>query len=142
VSARLATFWAGGLLLGIEVTMVQEVLSAQPVTPVPLAPPGVLGLLNLRGQLVTVVDARHRLGLAERPAADSGVNFVIRTEDEVVSLVVDRAGDVVEVDPGDYEEVSELLDESIRTLVTGAYKLDRALLLVLDAERTVSVWAS
>lgn len=142
MSARLATFWAGGLLLGIEVTMVQEVLAAQPVTPVPLAPPGVLGLLNLRGQLVTVVDARHRLGLLERHAADRGVNFVIRTEDEVVSLVVDRAGDVVEVDPGDYEEVSELLDESIRTLVTGAYKLDRALLLVLDAERTVSVWAS
>jgi len=139
MSGRLATFWAGGLLLGVDVTMVQEVLSAQAITPVPLAPVGVLGLLNLRGQLVTAVDARQRLGLPERPPDSGVVNFIIRTDDEAVSLVADRAGEVIEVDQGAYEEVPELVDESIRTLVTGAYKLDRALLLVLDAERTVSV---
>jgi len=139
MSGRLAPFWAGGLLLGVEVTMVQEVLVAQPVTPVPLAPAGVLGLLNLRGQLVTAVDARHRLGLPKRETDDGIVNFIIRTEDEVVSLVVDRAGDVVEVDEGAYEEVPELVDDSIRALVTGAYKLDHGLLLVLDAARTASV---
>ena len=138
---RLATFWAGGLLLGVDVAVVQEVLAARPVTAVPLAPPGMLGLLNLRGQLVTAVDARQRLGLPAHAPDDGAVNVIIRTEDDVVSLVVDRAGEVVEVDEGSFEEVGDVVGEAIGALVTGAHKLDDALLLVLDAERTVSVTA-
>ena len=141
MSRRVATFWAGGLLLGVDVTVVQEVLAATAVVPVPLAPPGVLGLLNLRGQLVTAVDARHRLGLPRRSAGDGMVHVIIRTADEVVSLVVDHAGDVVEVDIDSHEDVPELVEESIRTLATAAYKLEHDLLLVLDPTRTVSVAA-
>ena len=140
MTGRLATFWAGGLHLGIDVMVVQEVLGDEAITPVPLAPAGVLGLVNLRGQLITAVDARHRLGLATDPH-QGGVHFIIRTQDEVVSLVVDREGDVVVVDDEAYEDVPELVDESIRTLVTGAYKMDHDLLLVLDADRTVTVAA-
>lgn len=141
MSGRVATFWAGGLLLGVDVTVVQEVLASSAVVPVPLAPAGVLGLLNLRGQLVTAVDARHRLGLPERSAGAAMVHVILRAADEVVSLVVDRAGEVVEVDPASHEDVPELVEESIRTLATAAYKLDHDLLLVLDAARTVAVGA-
>lgn len=141
MSGRLATFWADGLLFGVDVTVVQEVLTAQAVTPVPLAPAGVLGLLNLRGQLVTAVDARQRLGLPVRTEDDDTVHFVIRTEDDVVSLVVDRAGDVVEVGEATSEKVPEVVDEPIRALTTCAHKLDHALLLMLDAGRAVSVTA-
>lgn len=141
MTATLATFQVGGLLLGLDVSAVQEVLADQVVTPVPLAPAGVLGLVNLRGQLVTAVDARHRLGLDPRGADEPCVHFIIRSDDDVVSLVVDRATEVVDVDEGAYEEVPALVDEAIRTLVTGAYKLEHALLLVLHPGRAVSVTA-
>ena len=142
MSDQLATFRVGGLLVGVDVTVVQEVLAAQAITPVPGEPAGVLGLLNIRGRLVTAVDARHRLGLPERTADADVANVIIRTGDEVVSLVVDRAGEVVDVDHDAYEEVPELVAETIRTLATGAYKLEHELLLVLDAGRSVSVTGS
>jgi hypothetical protein len=72
---RFCSFTVGGLLFGIDVARVQEVLGTQPVTPVPLAQPSVVGLINLRGQVVTAVDARRRLGdvepeLAQHAAED------------------------------------------------------------------------
>lgn len=142
MTTRVATFWAAGLLLGVDVDLVQEVLAAQPVTPVPLAPEGVLGLLNLRGQLVTAIDARHRLGLPARTADDEWVSFIIRADDEPVSLVVDRAGDVVDVDEDRHEDVPEVVATAIRDLAIGAYKLDDGLLLVVDGRRAVAVSAA
>ena len=139
MSPRLATFWAGGLLLGVDVAMVQEVLTARAITSVPLAPPSMLGLLNLRGQLVTAIDVRHRLGLPGRAAGDGVVNVIVPIDEDVVSLVVDRAGEVVDVDETLYEEVRNVVGETIASVVTGAYKLDGALLSVLDAARLVPV---
>lgn len=128
------TFRLDDLLLGIEVQRVQEVIRPQPMTSVPLAPAGVQGLINLRGQIVTAVDLRHRLGMA--PRADDGprMNAVIRLDDEAVSLLVDEAGDVVEPDTTALEPVPPTVSSRIRALVTGAYKLPDGLLLVLDPE--------
>ena len=138
---RYCTFGVGGLLLGIEVERVQEVLRDQEITPVPLADPSVLGLLNLRGQIVTAIDARHRLGLAERPAGQSVAHVIVRCADEAVSLAVDVEDEVVAVDDEAYEHVPETLSPSIGSLLTGIYKLDAALLLVLDTDLAVSVAA-
>ncbi|MEO8695785.1 MAG: chemotaxis protein CheW, partial [Acidimicrobiales bacterium] len=59
---RFCTFYADGLLLGIAIERVEEVLRDQTITPVPLADPAIAGLINLRGQIVTAIDARRRLG--------------------------------------------------------------------------------
>ena len=90
---RYCTFRLGDLLIGIDVRRVQEVLRHDHMTPVPLAPPEVRGLINLRGQIVTSVDLRQQLGLATD--RDLAASVVIRAGDEIFSLLVEEVGDVV-----------------------------------------------
>ena len=140
--SHLCTFVVGDLLLGLPVEEVSEVVRAEVLTPVPLAPPGVLGLLNLRGRIVTAVDARVRFGLAPRETGQPTAHVVVRVLDEQVSLVVDRTSDVVRVTSDQREQVPETVDADIRRLLTGAYQRAGALLLVLDPALAVSVHLS
>jgi purine-binding chemotaxis protein CheW len=133
-----ATFIVDGLLFGVAVADVQEVLRPQAMTRVPLAPDCIRGLLNLRGQIVTGLDMRARLRLA-RPETDAPpFNVVVRAEGEPVSLLVDAIGDVIDVRAEAFERRPSNLDPSIRELIAGVYKLKDRLLLVLDLERTVA----
>lgn len=140
-TAQYATFFLDGLYFGIEVLKVQEVIRHQEMTPVPLAPTVVRGLINLRGQIVTALDLRTRLGLTPRPAGDLPMNVVVRTADGAVSLLVDEIDDVVEVNAEQFEQAPETVRTSVDGLVTGVYKLPRRLLLILDVERTVDISA-
>jgi purine-binding chemotaxis protein CheW len=132
---QFATFSVADHLFGIEVTDVQEVIRHQQMTPVPLAPPEISGLINLRGQIVTAIDLRRRLGLAPRPDCSLPMNVVVRDDDASVSLLVDEIGDVLELADDDFERPPDTLDEAARALISGAYKLQRRLLLVLDTQR-------
>ncbi len=137
---QLCTFSLGGLFMGVDVLRVQEVLRPQEMTPVPLAPPVVRGLINLRGQVVTAMDLRRRLGLAERPAdAPPPMNVIVRSPEEVVSFLVDEIGDVVEPAEDTFERPPRTLDPAVRDVVSGVYKLDGRLLLVLDATRAMEL---
>ena len=136
----IATFWVDGLLLGIEIEHVQEVLRGQEVSPVPLSDPAILGLLNLRGRLVAAVELRHRLGLVARPVEAAAVHVVIHTAGEPVSLVVDREGEVAQVDDRS-EPVPETVSPAIGAFLTGVHQLDGSLLLLLDAARAVELSA-
>src|ERR1700730_16294086 len=96
-SRQYCTFLVDGLFLGIEVCQVQEVLRYLEMTRVPLASRVVQGLINLRGQIVTALDLRRRLELADRPAEQLPMNVVVHTEAGTVSLLVDEIGDVLEI---------------------------------------------
>lgn len=133
-----ATFLLDGLYFGIEVLKVQEVLRQQPTTPVPLAPPMVRGLINLRGQIVTAVDLRTRLGLSARDGEEPPMNVVVRTADGVVSLLVDAIDDVVEASADDFEAPPETVQARLHHLVRGVYKLPARLLLVLDVDQALA----
>lgn len=134
-----STFVLGGHLFGIEVTQVQEVLRYQRMTPVPLAPPDIAGLINLRGQIVTALDLRSRLGLPLRPDDRLPMNVVVRTGEGSLSLLVDEIGDVIEVAEDTFEAPPATLTGRARQLVRGAYKLDDRLLLVLETDQAVAV---
>ena len=136
------TFEIVDLLVGIEVGIVQEVLRNQQMTFVPLASKGVRGLINLRGQIVTALDLRSRFGLEPRPAGSSAMNAVIRHNDEVISLLVDRTRDVVEPSPESFEPVPATVAPQIRKLCTGTFKLSGRLLLILDTDKVVDLSAS
>ncbi len=138
---KFCTFTLEGLLFGVEVLKVQEVIRYLEMTRVPLAPTVVRGLINLRGQIVTAIDLRRRLDLSERPADQAPMNVVIRTDDEAVSLLVDQIGDVREVDEESFEQPPETLKGVARELIRGAYKLKDRLLLVLDTEKAIQVAA-
>jgi purine-binding chemotaxis protein CheW len=133
------TFYVDGHYFGLDVLKVQEIIRYQEMTRVPLAPPVVRGLINLRGQIVTAIDLRRRLELKERPADRLPVNVVVQTDDGAVSLLVDEIGDVLQVSEKSFERPPETLAGTARELIRGAYKLKDCLLLILDTERTVSL---
>ena len=126
------TFQVERLYLGIDVKQVQEVIRYQKMTRVPLADETVSGLINLRGQIVTALDLRNRLGLPPRGDDALPMNVVVRDGDGAVSLLVDRIGDVVEASAEAFEPSPSTIPESVRDLILGAYKLPEQLLLVLD----------
>ncbi len=137
--SQYCTFALDGHVFGVPVSSVQEAFRTQEVTRVPLAPDEVAGLLNLRGQIVTTIDLRARLGIAPREEGASSVNIVVKCADgSAVSLVVDEVGDVLEPSQAAFEPPPDTVPAAIRPLIEGVCKLDRHLMLLLDTERAVT----
>ena len=136
---QFSSFVVDGMFFGVEVAKVQEVISGLMITPVPLAHLAVRGLINLRGQIVTVIDLRRCLQLAERPVGQPFVNLIVYADDGCVSLLADQVGDVLTVDEDDFEDPPATLQGRSRDLIRGAYKLEGKLMLVLDTEKVVDV---
>jgi purine-binding chemotaxis protein CheW len=140
--SRYCTFLLDGLFFGVEVQHVQEVVRFQPLTRVPLAPRVISGLMNLRGQIVTAIDLRKRLGLPERSDEKLPMNVVINVDGETTSLLVDEIGDVQEVDRSRFELIPDTLRGEMRDLIRGAFKMTDRLLLTLDTAKVVSQGSS
>jgi purine-binding chemotaxis protein CheW len=137
------SFFVAGQLLGLSVRSVQEVLPYQPMTRVPLATAAVAGLLNLRGQIVTVIDLRKRLGLPDRENPREAMHVIVQEQGEFYSLLVDSVGDVMSVARSRYESSPPTLDAVWRACCKGVYRLHRGLLVIVDVptligEATVS----
>jgi purine-binding chemotaxis protein CheW len=132
------TFLLEGSLFGVSVAEVQEVIRYQQMTPVPLAPAVIGGMINLRGQIVTAIDLRQRMELHARAEGTQPMNVVVCTQDGAVSLLVDDIGEVIEVSESSFERPPETLRGAVREMVRGVHKLPDRLLLVLDIERTVN----
>jgi len=114
---QFCTFFLDGLFFGVEVQKVQEVIRYQEMTRVPLASRVVSGLINLRGQIVTAIDLRRRLGLPERPADTRPMNVVVRSDEGAISLLVDEIGDVQEVEQVAFERPPETLPAPARSRI-------------------------
>jgi len=136
-SQQLCTFFLDGHFFGVPVQQVQEVIRYQEMTRVPLVPRVVRGLINLRGQIVTAVDLRRRLNMAERSTDQLPMNVVVRTPDGAVSLLVDEIGDVLEVPGEAFEPVPSNMPVAQSNLIGGVYKLEGRLLLVLKTEQAL-----
>ena len=129
---RFCTFYLGEYLFGLTLIQVQEVLRPQPMTKVPLTSPMLAGLINLRGQIVTAIDLRKLLLLGERPDNKPAMNIIIKSDDGLVSLLVDEIGDVLELEHGGHERPPETLQGRVRDCIHGVYQLPNQLLLVLN----------
>jgi purine-binding chemotaxis protein CheW len=139
-AVRYCTFEVGEMLIGIEVGEVREVLVDPDVTPVPLAPSGVLGLLNRRGEIVTVIDSHQRLGVARVAGEIPSTHVIIGLDGETVSLPIDAEGDVIEVDALRRLPVPGTVRPSLRRLLDAIVELDGGrLMLALAPERTLAV---
>jgi purine-binding chemotaxis protein CheW len=137
--SQLSTFHVGKYLFGVDVSLVQEVVRLQQITPVPLASPEIAGLINLRGEVLTAIDLRARLGLPPAEGGREPVNVVVRVDDEPVSLLVDEIGGVLEVSQVPFEQTPSTVDERVRDLLLGAYTLPDRLLLALNARQILDV---
>jgi len=139
-SRQFATFEVADQLFGVEVHTVQEVLSYNEYTPVPLSPPAVGGLFNLRGQVIAAVDLRVQLGLARQTLRGPVMNVILRGDGEPVSLLVDRIGEVIDLEDESFEPPPDTLSGPIRELVVGTFKLDERLMLALDVNQAVDTY--
>jgi purine-binding chemotaxis protein CheW len=132
---QFCTFFLDDRFFGVDVEKVQEVIRYLPITPIPLAPPVIYGLINLRGQIVTAVDLRRLLQLTDRAPDRQPMNIVVQSWEGTFSLLVDRIGDVMQVDPACFEHPPDTLDGIARELIQGTYKLQGRLLLTLNVEK-------
>jgi purine-binding chemotaxis protein CheW len=139
-SRQFATFEVANQLFGVEVHAVQEVLSYNEYTPVPLAAEAVGGLFNLRGQVIAAVDLRVQLGLPRQTLEGPVMNVILRGDGEPVSLLVDRIGEVVDLDDEAFEPPPDTLIGPTRELVVGTFKLDTRLMLALDVTQAVDTY--
>jgi purine-binding chemotaxis protein CheW len=133
------TFRVAGQWFGLPVMCVQEVLTTQRIARVPLAPADVTGFLNLRGQIVTVIDVRTRMGLpsdASDPDA-THLNVVIRDDTDFFSLRVDEIGDVVNVPASAVEPLPATLGARWSSVCVGVVYRARDSMVILDAGRIV-----
>ncbi|MBD2166185.1 chemotaxis protein CheW [Calothrix membranacea FACHB-236] len=145
MTEQLCTFFLNGIFFGIDVQYVQEVIRPQATTPVPLAPPDICGLINLRGQILTVIDLQQRLEIGKSAIQTTapqdeaqGFNIVVSTNDEVVSLLVDDVGDVLEFTQNTFQPPPATLKGRMHQMLAGAYPYAGGLLLVLDTKKILA----
>ena len=132
--ADLTVARVGAFHVGFRLESVQEVLMGTAITPVPLADPGCAGLINVRGEIMSVVDLAARVGVAPQPVDGKPPSQVIvRTSRGLVAVTVDRVSDVVHAPAEAHEDVQS----QTATFFSGAYALTGRLVLVLDIERVV-----
>jgi len=128
------TFTLGEETYGIDVMRVQEVLRMSDIAPVPSAPPFVVGIINLRGNVVTVIDARGRLGLPAKAPDDATRIVILETARHVVGLLVDGVTEVVEFPRSEIEATPNVGEEG-GPYIEGVFARDDDLLILLDLNR-------
>lgn len=131
------TFRIGDQLFALPVAAVRDVMRMAALTPVPLAPPVIAGLMNLRGQLVTALDMRARLALTPRPDSMPGMLVMVEQDGERFALVVDTIVDVATLADEDAEEVPTAMTMNWRDLATSIYTLGKDVLVILDVAAVV-----
>lgn len=136
------TFWVNEQLMGVPVGIVQEVLNPQTIASVPLAPREIAGLLNLRGQIVTAINLRRRLGLADNTALEGSMNVVLRFRGESFSLLVDSVGDVLDIADLPMEAPPRTISLTWKTFTQGVVRLENNLLLLLNVPAILSIGAT
>ncbi len=136
---QVSTFRVGRHEFALDILAVQEVLQHHECTPIPLSPPDVAGLINLRGRIVTTIDLRVRLGIDDQPSA-SPVNIVVQHQNAgPINLLADAIGDVVSIDASQVQGVPETVDEVTRTYVTSVLKRPQSVVMLLDVSRITSL---
>lgn len=136
---QLATFSVEERLYGIDVMRVQEVTQAPRLSTMRLAPPFVKGLINLRGQIATAIGLRELFGSAPAAAEVEPMTIVCQHENSLLSLIVDRVGDVIEVGAEDIESVPPTVAAPIRRFMDGVCTHNQQILSVIDLQKVIQI---
>lgn len=138
-SEGFVTVVTGGQLFGLRLERVKDVFVPRGLSQVPLAPPEVAGLLNLRGRIVTAIDLRRRLGLPSRTDGGTPVAVGIEERGELYGVIVDRVGDVLRLKRSSYDANPVNLDQRWAKVCAGVHRLDHGLMVVLDVDKVLDL---
>lgn len=135
---RWVTFRLENEKYGINVMQVQEVLRVSEIAPVPGAPSYVMGIINLRGNVVTVIDTRSRFGLASTEMDDSTRIVIIEADEQVVGILVDSVAEVVDLKASEIETAPNVGTEESAKFIQGVASHDSELLILVDLNKLLS----
>ena len=136
---ELATFYVGNGLCGMNILKVQEINKLMQMTKVPQAPDYVLGILNLRGQIVTIIDLGKKLGLGETDITCDPRNIIVNSAGGHVGLLVKQISDVVSADMSKLEQAPANMSGIQGEYFTGVYKTKQNLIGILDIDRVLRI---
>jgi len=136
---ELATFYVGNALCGMDILKVQEINKLMEMTKVPQAPEYMVGILNLRGQIVTIIDLGQKLGLGSVEISNESRNIIINAPGEHVGLLVTRISDVVMADPDKIEPAPANMSGVQGSFFTGVYKTENKLIGILDIKEVLRI---
>jgi purine-binding chemotaxis protein CheW len=128
------TVMIGGQLFGLPISRVQDVFMPERLTRVPLAPPEIAGVLNLRGRIVTTIDMRRRLGLPPRTDNKPSMAVGIDLKGESYGLLIDTVGEVMKLGEATLEPNPVNLDTRLARVSGGVHRLDGQLMVILDVD--------
>lgn len=132
------TFKLDNETYGIAVMQVMEVLRVTDITPVPGSPDYVLGIINLRGNVVTVVDTRKRFGLPPHEVNDVSRVVIIESGDLVVGMLVDCVAEVVYLKESEIEAAPNVGNEETARFIQGVHSKDSELLILIDVQKMLT----
>lgn len=136
--SRWVTFTLEDEIYGIDVMQVREVLRYTEISPVPGAPPYVLGIINLRGKVVAIIDTRSRFNLPPTEPDDSSRILILEASDHVVGFLVDSVSEVAELKNNDIESAPDTGSGDTNRFITGLYKRKDDLIILVDSNRLLS----
>jgi purine-binding chemotaxis protein CheW len=137
-AVELATFYVGGALCGMDILNVQEINKLMDMTMVPQSPEYVTGILNLRGQIVTVIDLGKKLGLSQTDLSDSTRNIIVNSDNEYIGLLVSRISDVVRAKWEKVEEPPANIGGVQGAFFKGVFKTKDRLIGILDVNKVLA----
>ncbi|AFU97715.1 chemotaxis protein CheW [Simiduia agarivorans] len=132
------TFKLAGETYGINVMQVQEVLRYSEIAPVPGAPSYVLGIINLRGNVVTVIDTRHRFGLESGEINDNTRIVIIEADSHVVGILVDSVAEVVYLRQSEIETAPNVGNDESAKFIQGVCHKNNELLILIELNKLLS----
>ncbi len=132
------TFRLADEIYGINVMQVQEVLRVTEIAPVPGAPPYVLGIINLRGNVVTVIDTRMRLGLPTSEVTDATRIVILQSARHVVGILVDCVAEVVDLCVLDVESPPNVGSDESARYIQGVASHDQGLVILVDLNKLLT----
>ncbi len=136
-NTELATFYVGKALCGIDILSIQEINKHFDVTTVPQSPNYVVGVLNLRGRIVTILDLGKKLGLSQIESNKKNRNIIVRSQDELIGLMVDSISDVVTAEQDRIEPAPSNISGLKGKFFKGVMKTQNALIGILDIEEVL-----
>jgi len=135
---RWVTFRLAEEIYGINVMQVQEVLRMTEIAPVPGAPSCVIGIINLRGNVVTVVDTRELFGLMREDVTEQTRIMIVECNKVIVGLLVDSVAEVVNIQNTDIDSAPNIGNEENSKYIQGVYSKDGEILILVDLNRLLS----
>ncbi|MCF8045334.1 MAG: chemotaxis protein CheW [Desulfarculaceae bacterium] len=136
-SMELATFYVGDALCGIDILNIQEINKHFDITNVPQAADYIIGILNLRGKIVTIIDLAKKLGLSRINSGKDNRNIIVNSEDEHIGLMVDSISDVVQGNSEDIDSAPSNISGIKGKFFSGVLKTETKLIGILDIDEVL-----